>query len=199
MRKLTICLAVVGLFGVMCLADTAISGELEVVHSVDIHVDMDSGTGLTWDGELLWVTGAIPGHKPLGDGFPPNGPFTYLHGLDPSDGSPQSYFRQSNYLFNASGLVWDGEHFWIAAFFELLDVPVDMLGDPIYRISQDGTQIETIAAPLSPDARPTGLAWDGTHLWLSDRRHDKIMQVDPADMSVISSFDSPGDEPRGLT
>ena len=50
----------------------------------------------------------------------------------------------------------------------------------------------------SPGTSPSGLAWDGTHLWLADDGTDKIYKLDPSDGSVLSSFESPGSQPCGL-
>jgi hypothetical protein len=45
----------------------------------------------------------------------------------------------------------------------------------------------------SPGFWPTGLAWDGTYLWVVDfvDIHDKIYKLDPSNGSVVSSVDSP--------
>ena len=50
----------------------------------------------------------------------------------------------------------------------------------------------------SPASSPSGLAWDGTHLWLADEGTDTIYELDPSNGSVLSSFKSPGSELRGL-
>ena len=50
----------------------------------------------------------------------------------------------------------------------------------------------------SPASSPSGLAWDGTHLWVADDGTNMVYKVDPADGTVRSSFKSPGSQPRGL-
>jgi streptogramin lyase len=50
----------------------------------------------------------------------------------------------------------------------------------------------------APGSNPSGLAWDGTHLWLADDGTDTIFKLDPTDGRVLSSFKSPGSSPRGL-
>jgi streptogramin lyase len=50
----------------------------------------------------------------------------------------------------------------------------------------------------APGTSPSGLAWDGTHLWLADDGTDTIYKLDSSNGSVLSSFKSPGSEPRGL-
>ena len=50
----------------------------------------------------------------------------------------------------------------------------------------------------TPGPCPTGLTFDGTHLWLADGRTDRIYKIDPETGRVVSSFDSPGHHPEGL-
>ena len=50
----------------------------------------------------------------------------------------------------------------------------------------------------TPGPRPTGLAYDGKSLWLSDESTDKIYKIDPDSGAVLKSFDSPGHHPEGL-
>jgi len=51
----------------------------------------------------------------------------------------------------------------------------------------------------TPGPCPTGLAFDGKHLWLADNFTDKIYKIDPENGKVIKSFTSPGHNPEGLT
>ncbi len=48
------------------------------------------------------------------------------------------------------------------------------------------------------DYRGGDLAWDGEHLWATDPNEDKIYKLDTSG-NIISSFDSPGRIPYGLT
>ncbi len=50
----------------------------------------------------------------------------------------------------------------------------------------------------SPGPCPTGLAFDGQHLWLADIYTDKIYKINPESGEVLKSFDSPGHHPEGL-
>jgi len=50
----------------------------------------------------------------------------------------------------------------------------------------------------SPAPCPTGMTWDGRHLWIADRKTDLIYKIDPEDGSVLSSLPSPGYWPMGL-
>ena len=46
---------------------------------------------------------------------------------------------------------------------------------------------------------PTGLAWDGQHLWVADLDTARLYELDPADGTVLASLDAPGYQPMGLT
>jgi streptogramin lyase len=50
----------------------------------------------------------------------------------------------------------------------------------------------------TPGPCPTGLAFDGKHLWLADSFTAKIYKIDPETGNVLSSFESPGHHPEGL-
>lgn len=50
----------------------------------------------------------------------------------------------------------------------------------------------------SPDPEPTGLAWDGTGLWVSGRKTGRLYQVDPQSGDVLTSMAAPGSDPAGL-
>jgi len=63
---------------------------------------------------------------------------------------------------------------------------------------EDPITLTTVRSFSSPGGDPTGLAFDGTHLWNADGWDEKIYKIDPSDGSVVSSFDSPGGSPTGL-
>ncbi|MBN2601155.1 MAG: hypothetical protein JXR87_04105, partial [Candidatus Marinimicrobia bacterium] len=43
----------------------------------------------------------------------------------------------------------------------------------------------------APGTCPTGLTYDGKHLWLADRKADKLFCIDPKSGKVVRSLDSP--------
>lgn len=57
---------------------------------------------------------------------------------------------------------------------------------------------QVVLSLTSPTPDPTGLAWDGEHLWLADAEGAKIYKLDPQSGEVLSSFDAPGEFPVGL-
>jgi len=50
----------------------------------------------------------------------------------------------------------------------------------------------------TPGPCPTGLAFDGKHLWLADNFTDTIYKIDTETGKVLSGFESPGHHPEGL-
>jgi len=50
----------------------------------------------------------------------------------------------------------------------------------------------------TPGPCPTGLAFDGKHLWIADSYTDKIYKMDPETGAILKTFDSPGHHPEGL-
>ena len=51
-----------------------------------------------------------------------------------------------------------------------------------------GYSQEIVAELPAPGPDSRGLAWDGQYLWCADASMDKIYQLNPADGSIISSF-----------
>lgn len=45
---------------------------------------------------------------------------------------------------------------------------------------------------------PTGLTWDGSHLWLADFDSARLYRLNPSDGKVVESMDAPGYSPMGL-
>jgi YVTN family beta-propeller protein len=50
----------------------------------------------------------------------------------------------------------------------------------------------------APGPCTTGLAWDGTRLWVADHKTDTLYAVDPASGKVLRTIPSPGYRPAGL-
>ncbi|MFO7653577.1 MAG: transglutaminase domain-containing protein [Candidatus Krumholzibacteriia bacterium] len=64
---------------------------------------------------------------------------------------------------------------------------------------------DALAAPgdvagkfATPGRTPTGLAFDGHHLWVADRLTDELYALDPATGEVVRTLPAPGFIPRGL-
>ena len=49
----------------------------------------------------------------------------------------------------------------------------------------------------APDDRPSGLAWDGTHIWLCDTLQNVIYKLD-TDGAIMEQYEAPGSYPVGL-
>lgn len=66
------------------------------------------------------------------------------------------------------------------------------------QIIEGGTGELVTGSLESPAACPMGLAWDGSRLWVSDRRQDRLYGIDPVSGVVTAEWPSPGFKPAGL-
>ncbi len=57
---------------------------------------------------------------------------------------------------------------------------------------------ETIRTINTPGDFPTGLTYDGEHLWIADRKTEILYCINPSDGSIIKELKSPGYWPMGL-
>jgi transglutaminase-like putative cysteine protease/glutamine cyclotransferase len=167
-------------------------------------------TGLTWDGEHLWVCDwkeasayevdpssgeslssvELPCLRPQGiayaDGhlFICSGYEPFIYKLEVASGVVVETYPTPESA--PSALAWDGEHLWLA----------DTGTDTIYKLNPlDGTTLDYFKAPAGVTQ---GLAWDGHYLWASDRVKDELYMLDPRDGTVIMVVKSPGPYPTGL-
>lgn len=67
---------------------------------------------------------------------------------------------------NSEAIAWDGEAWWL----------VWDDADTVYRVSADGS---TILDSWPSGLAPKGVAWDGTHVWVSSHTHGEIMRYEP--------------------
>lgn len=168
-------------------------------------------TGLTYDGENLWVadyqqralicidpaTGKTlreipsPGLWPLGlawDGSHLWNIDKYqnkIFKIDPASGTILASISTPS--GNTEGLTWDGVTLWVT----------DPRSDEIMKIDlSDGTAVKTFSAP---DSDIRGITFDGTYLWCTDRIRDEIHMVDPHNGEVIIIAEAPGPFSRGIT
>lgn len=127
-------------------------------------------TGLTFDGEKLWIAD----HQA-----------DLLVCLDPHTG--QIVKKIPSPGFWPIGLTWDGKYLW----------NVDKKQKKIFKIdTNDGTILFAIE---SPTEYPEGLAWDGKTLWLSDSKAKKIMKLDLSDGTAVKTIMAPAKSVQGLT
>jgi glutamine cyclotransferase len=78
--------------------------------------------------------------------------------------------------FEAAGLTYDGENFWVA----------DYSKRTIYEISPEGDVLNSYRTPYST---PWGLAWDGQYLWIRD--YSILYQYDPENEKILRVIHSP--------
>jgi transglutaminase-like putative cysteine protease len=81
------------------------------------------------------------------------------------------------------GLAWDGSSLWATAGKQFLKV------DP-----SDGTTIASFDGP-GPDT--SGIAFDGSYLWLSERQRDRLAVALP-DGTLFGTLPAPGPYPAGI-
>ena len=146
----------------------------DIVKSIPVPGTMP--TGLTWDGQYLW----------LGDWLAQK-----IYKLNSSDGSIITSISITSLPLPArscNGLAWDGGYLWFS----------DSLEQKIYKISTTGSLKTAFSAPGGVDGWGKGLTWDGQRLWHADFRMDTIYKLNPSNGAVITSFSSPANDPQGL-
>ncbi|MFB0517120.1 MAG: transglutaminase domain-containing protein, partial [Candidatus Neomarinimicrobiota bacterium] len=70
------------------------------------------------------------------------------------------------------------------------------LGTSTSTLAHPGKVIHSFKAPFTC---PTGLAFDGTNLWVTDHKADKLVCMNPKTGAVVKELASPGFWPLGLT
>ena len=182
----------------------------QVVHSIPSPADRP--TGLTWDGQYLWVAD-------IGT--------NQIYKLDPADGKVVLSF-QGPINATINGLTWDGRHLWCSDngdnnIIYKLDADSGKVvhnfkaptGSP-RGIAFDGKdlwyqdsatnflyKIDTLSGSIlqsfkAPAGNNRGLVWDGKQLWSSDKEYDELYQIDTMHQSIIQILPSPGTYPYGL-
>lgn len=58
---------------------------------------------------------------------------------------------------------------------------------------------EVVRSYPTPSARVTGLAGDGTHLWVVDHHQDELHRLDPKDGRIIETLEAPAFRATGVT
>jgi len=144
-------------------------------------------TGLTWDGEYLWVTSFISER---------------IYKVDPDDGRVIESFSSPD--SDPEGLAWDGNYIWHVDGGNAYE-----LGEEaelyIYKIDpQSGDATQMFEAPGGLNAED--LAWGGGYLWYVDGAPEAeaegtttIYKIDVSNGEVVKEFSAPGNHPSGLT
>jgi len=60
---------------------------------------------------------------------------------------------------------------------------------PLYSFAQIGAVLSQVN--IDPATEPTGLAYDGSHLWYVDDANDKIHRLDPVNQNIVATIDAP--------
>ena len=214
-------------FMVVALASTHLVSTVRAIPAVkEFDSPSEFPTGLTWDGEYLWVADFISER---------------IYKVDPDDGSVIESFSSPD--SDPEGLAWDGNYIWhvdggnayeLGEEAELYIYKIDpQSGDSTKMFEAPGGNAEDLAwdggylwyvdgAPeaetegtnriykidvsngevvkefSAPGNHPSGITWDGLYLWLSDYWNEEIYVINPDNGEVIDSFDTPSSYPGGL-
>jgi cysteine-rich repeat protein len=123
--------------------------------------------GIAWDGTYFYVSDDTAENIYVVDTG-----FNYLWALP----RPETWQRD---------LAFDGTH--------LLEATV--YTDKVWTLeTAHGNVIDSFDAP---DDRGSGLAWDGTHIWLCDTLQNVIYKLD-TDGNILEQYQAPGSYPTGL-
>jgi hypothetical protein len=126
---------------------------------------------IAWDGACLWVTDYISDSR--------------LFKLDPSNGQIMASFPVE-YSAYCGGLAWDGEYFYMGSYKH------EHLGDGmIHKYTYTGNPVTSFPAPGGSD-QPTGLTFDGEHLWASIAYSDVLYAIDRNNGNVTGTVGVPG-------
>ncbi|NOY44882.1 MAG: hypothetical protein GXP50_05455 [Deltaproteobacteria bacterium] len=99
------------------------------------------------------------------------------------NGNVQECFQQSGLSGIPTGLAYDpdtagGPYLWVGTSAGML-----------YRLTTTGQQVEALDLTPQGVQRADGLAWDGSHVWVSDVGQDKIFRIDPQTGQVTRALD----------
>ncbi|MBW2982135.1 hypothetical protein KY343_04610 [Candidatus Woesearchaeota archaeon] len=72
---------------------------------------------------------------------------------------------------------------------------VDWWNDKIYKLTTDGTVVDSFN---SPGSASTGITWDGSHLWIVDAQADKVYKVTTFGI-IVDTINAPSSSASGLT
>ena len=136
-------------------------------------------SGLTWDGEYLWITDFQTDK---------------IYKLDKSGNIIHTIESPA---YRPVGLAFDGEYLWCSDTKGLIPEGDEYHRGRIYKIDPENGQI--IHSMLAPSSSPAGITWDGEYLWCVDDLNRTLIRFDPNDGTTIQEFKSPASSPQGIT
>ena len=128
-------------------------------------------TGLTFDGQNLWVADRKSDK---------------IYKLDSETGNVLQTIESPAYY--PTGLTWDGRSLWNSDIRGTSDISENLDGKIFQVDPETGIILKTLKSPATS---PRGIAWDGKYLWCVDEKKDIVIQLSTLDGATINSFPSP--------
>ncbi|MGD8719015.1 MAG: hypothetical protein PVH29_09360 [Candidatus Zixiibacteriota bacterium] len=120
-----------------------------------------NGEGITYGGGYLWYsTGG-------------NHNWNYVYQLDASASVVSSFQAPHGLGYTNRGIDWDGEALFV--------VQDGASGGYVYRMTTTGSVLNSHFIEFGG---PTGVAWDGRYLWLSDKNTEWVYRMTWTDVAV---------------
>ncbi len=113
-----------------------------------------NGYGVTYDGESLWYSTAG------------NHNWNYVYRLTKQGSVVSSFQAPHGSGFLNRDVDWGGSYLWLAQ--------SSSAGGFIYQMTTAGSVVFSI---FMQGRRPTGVAWDGKHVWFADGGNDWVYQM----------------------
>jgi len=129
--------------------------------------------GLAYDSGVLWAVHSEGGTSNV----------VKISKIDAQTG--EILLESNDFNWNGRGITVGGGSLWIA----------DAFADAVHRV--DPSSFGVVSSFPTPGTEPTGIAFDGSHLWLVDPFFQRIYQLSTAG-EVLTSFGIPNAFRQGL-
>ena len=96
------------------------------------------------------------------------------------------------------GLTWDGSALWLTTWYPGMLYRLDPATGAVLVSRRVEDLYPRDPEPISYSYAPEDLAWDGTHLWVTDWYTPKIFRIEPTTFEVASTTPSPARGSVGL-
>ena len=144
--------------------------------------------GLAWDGSHLWSADWETGR-------------IYRHQVSDTALTVDFFFDAPGAEAGTHpvGLTWDGASLWLTTWSPFMLYRLDPATGAVLGSRRVEGLYPRDPAPVSFSYAPEDLAWDGTHLWITDWYTPKLFRIDPTTFEVVSTLPAPARGSVGLT